>query len=233
MAAQDDVREKEMRTLFNLTRPEEFGRGDIDAILELEGAAMPEELKGEKVPFELKSTTKGKPDISTVRDLGLHHIEKWRPLHWLFGVYEERKGEVKLLYCLYGSPEQMKPWFDGVAAYAAPDFALIETVPALIDDEILSSVLGEAEDFGYEDARRLMKNQYSREAYREAADLADERYSREAMLAMLRERCGYLISRGATRNNPHISAGYFNGWERIERNHAARLRELVIEALTG
>jgi hypothetical protein len=52
------------------------------------------------------------------------------------------------------------------------------------------------------------------------------------MLSMLKERCGYLISRGSTRNNPHISAGYFKDWERIERNHAARLRELVVEALT-
>jgi hypothetical protein len=50
LAAQDDVREREMRTLFNLTRPEEFGRGDIDAILELEGAAVPTALQGQTSP---------------------------------------------------------------------------------------------------------------------------------------------------------------------------------------
>jgi hypothetical protein len=222
-----------MRGLFNLIRPGEFGRGDIDAVLELEGAWVPEGLKGEKVPFELKSATKGKPNISTVRDLGPHHIAKWRTLHWLFGIYEERRGEVRLLYCLYGSPAQMKPWFDDMEAYAAPDLALIETVPGLIDDEILAGVLGDEEDFGYADARGLMKMQYSRQRYREMADLPEERYSREAMLMMLRERCGYLIKRGATRNNPHIPAGYFNGWERIERNHAARLRELVLDALVA
>jgi hypothetical protein len=231
VAAQDDIREKEMRTLFNLTRPGEFGRGDIDAVLELEGVSVPPELRDLKVSFELKSTTKGRPDISTVRDLGPHHIEKWRSLHGLFGVYEELKGEVKLLYCLYGSPAQMKPWFDRVAAYAAPDLALIETVPGLIDDDVLTAVLGDSDEFDFSEAKSLMKMQYSRLQYQEAADRFGERYSREAMLSMLRERSAYLISRGATRNNPHISASYFKGWERIERNHAARLRELVIDAI--
>jgi hypothetical protein len=40
----------------------------------------------------------------------------------------------------------------------------------VIGDAILASVLGEAEEFTYDDARRLMKNQYSRQAYREAVD---------------------------------------------------------------
>jgi len=233
VAAQDDVREREMRTLFNLTRPEEFGRADIDAVLELEGAAVPSRLEGLDIPFELKSATKGKPNISTVRDFGLHYIEKWRSLHWLFGVYGQAGGELKLQYCLYGSPKQMKPWFDRMAAYIAPDIVLAETVPDLLDDEILSAVLSEAEDFGYEDAYQLMKNQYKRQGYRDAADLPGERYSRAAMLEMLRSRSRYVIERGSTLNNPHISASYFKDWERIERNHAARLRELVVEALEG
>jgi hypothetical protein len=231
MAAQDDIREREMRTLFNLIRPEEYGRADIDAVLELEGPAIPGDFHGLEVPFELKSATGGKPNISTVRDFGLHHIEKWRPLHWLFGVYDQTGGELKLQYCIYGSPKQMKPWFDRMASYIAPDVVLAEIVPELIDDEVLSSVLSEAEDFGYEDARQLMKNQYSRQTYRDAADLPGERYSRGAMLAMLRERCCYVIERGSTLNNPHIPAAYFAAWERIERNHAARLRELVLDAL--
>lgn len=220
-----------MRQIFNLTRPEEFGRADIDAVLQLEGGAIPQELQGREIPFELKSATGGKPTISTVRDFGLHHIEKWRPLHWLFGVYGLAAGEMKLQYCLYGSPERMKPWFDQMAAFVAPDVALSAVVPGLIGDGILTSVLGGDEEFDYEAARRLMKNQYGRQAYRAAADRPGERYSREAMLKMLRERCRYVIERGSTLNNPHIPAGYFEGWERIDRNHAARLRELVVEAL--
>lgn len=233
MAAQDDAREREMRTLFNLTKPEEFGRGDIDAVLELEGQAVPGALQGQKVPFELKSATGGKPNISTVRDFGLHYVEKWRNLHWLFGVYQVEAGEIKLQYCLYGSPQKMRPWFDRMAAYIAPDVALAECVPELIDDEILSKVMGNGEDYGYENAKLLLKNQLNRQGYRDAADLDGERFSREAMLEILRARCRYVIERGSTLNNPHIPAGYFNGWEKIERNHAARLRELVLEALSG
>lgn len=38
-----------MRTLFNLVRPEEYGRGDIDAVLELEGAGVPKALRGQQL----------------------------------------------------------------------------------------------------------------------------------------------------------------------------------------
>lgn len=228
MAAQDDDREFEMRTLFNLTRPEEYGRGDIDAVLELKGRAIPEKLRGKTVNFELKSATGGKPTISTVRDFGLHYIEKWRRLHWLFGIYEGGK----LQYCLYGSPRAMKPWFDQMAAYIGPDVALAEHVPDLIDDRVLSAILGRRRKFTREDARRLMKNQFSGADYDDHADLPDGHYSREAMLLMLRERCDYVIQRGSTLNNPHIPASYFLDWERITEDHAARLRELVVDEMT-
>lgn len=216
-----------MRTLFNLTRPEEYGRADIDAVLELKGRAIPADLRGKTINFELKSATGGKPNISTVRDFGLHHVEKWRKLHWLFGIYEGGR----LQYCLYGSPTAMKPWFDQMAAYIGPDVALADHAPGFIKDSTLSAILGPADKFTLADARRLMKNQYSAADYAAAADLPDAEYSREAMLAMLRERCGYVIRRGSTLNNPHIPAGFFAGWEQITEDHAARLRELVVEAI--
>jgi hypothetical protein len=232
MAAQDDIREREMRTLFNLVRPPEAGRGDLDAMLELEGATVPAGLRGRKVPFELKSATGGRPNISTVRDFGLHHVEKWRELHWLFGIYDrDAKGDQVLQYCLYGSPAQMAAWFDRMAAYIGPDVAMADCVPGLISDDTLTAVLGEQARFELPDAKRLMKNQYSAEQYREASDLEGGGYSREVMLRMLRERHRYLILRGSTLNNPHIPGTYFAGWEKIERNHAARLRELVVAAL--
>ena len=221
-----------MRTLFNLVRPQEYGRADIDAVLQLEGKAIPEQYRDQRVAFELKSATSGEPDISTVRDFGLHYIEKWRKLHWLFGVYDrDSHGDLKLQYCLYASPAQMKPWFEEMSAYIAPDVALISCVPGLIDMKVLTTVLGDADEFSYEDARSLMKNQYRRRQYRQAADLPGGNYSRNAMLTLLRERCRYVLSRGSTLNNPHIKPSYFEGWEHIDRNHAARLRELVVEEL--
>lgn len=228
MAAQDDAREFEMRTLFNLTRPEEYGRADVDAVLELKGRAIPKGLRGKTVPFELKSATGGRSTISTVRDFGLHYVEKWRKLHWLFGVYEAGK----IQYCLYGSPQAMKPWFDEMAAYIGPDVALAEHAPDFIHDSTLSAILGPARKFPLADAQRLMKRQYSAADYAEAADLPDGEYSRNAMLNMLRERCEYVIKRGSTLNNPHIPASFFKDWERITEDHAARLRELVVEGLT-
>jgi len=220
-----------MRTLFNLTKPEEYGRADIDGVLELEGTGVPAALHGREISFELKSSTGGRPNISTVRDFGLHYIEKWRKLHWLFGVYDVEGGETKLQYCLYGSPLKMKPWFDRMAAYISPDVALAECVPELIDDEILTRVVGSGEDFAFENAKLLLKNQLNRQGYRDMADLEGERFSREAMLELLQARCRYVIERGSTLNNPHIPPSYFEAWEKIDRNHAARLRELVCEAL--
>lgn len=227
MAAQDDAREFEMRSLFNLTRPEEYGRADVDAVLELKGRGIPEELRRRTVNFELKSATGGRPTISTVRDFGLHYVEKWRKVHWLFGIY----ASGKLQYCLYGSPRAMKPWFDQMAAYIAPDVALAEHAPDFIRASTLAAILGPARKFTLADARRLMKNQYTAADYASAADLSGGAYSRAAMLAMLRQRCEYVIRRGSTLNNPHIPASYFADWERITEDHAARLRELVVEAV--
>ena len=58
-------------------------------------------------------------------------------------------------------------------------------------------------------------------------------YSAQRMVKMLRERCQYVIRRGATLNNPHIPKNYFDGWERITEDHAARLRELVRDYLSA
>jgi hypothetical protein len=233
MAAQDDAREREMRTLFNLTRPEEYGRADVDAVLQLKGSGVPKRLRGQTVLFELKSATRGSPTISTVRDFGLHHLEKWRELHWIFGVYgRDQAGDQTLRYCLYGSPRAMKPWFDRMAAYIAPDVALAQHVPALIADDTLTAILGPEKSFNRADAQRLMKNQYSTADYDDAVDISEEEYSRAIMLKMLQQRCAYVIRRGSTLNNPHIPAGFFKDWERITEDHAARLRELVVEAMT-
>jgi hypothetical protein len=230
MPAQDDEREIQMRQLFNLTKA--GGRSDVDALLELSGRDIPELLRGRTVEFELKSATRGKATISTVRDFGLHYVEKWSRLHWLFGIYgRNSQGDQELQYCLYGSPEKMRPWFDRMAAYIAPDVALAACVPSLITDVTLTAVLGDADSFAAEDAKRLMKNQYRAVDYVAAADLGNGRFSRRAMLRLLQQRCGYVIQRGSTLNNPHIPASHFAGWLRITSDHAATLRDLVVEAL--
>jgi hypothetical protein len=231
MAAQDDARERQMLALFNLERPPGHQRGGIDAVLELEGRDVPSDLQGRTVPFELKSATKGNADFSTGRDIGLHTIERWRTLHWLFAVYDT-PGDERPSRCYYGSPARMSSMFDTMTAYIEYDVRLGDLVPELITLDITREIFGDAERFEPSIAKRLMKNQYGAEQYRDALDFSDPPgYSLSAMHAMLKDRCGYLIARGGTRNNPHFPATYFASWEPITRNHAAALREQVLDAL--
>jgi hypothetical protein len=224
MPIQDDERERQMVMLFNLTVPEDRGRSDVDAYLELDDASDP-------IPFELKSTTRG--SVSTVRDFGPEHIAKWRHLHWLFAFYST--GGTRLLHCYYASPVDMADWIKEKERYIRPDMVLAERVPALVTDEALTQVLGDGASFDLSDARLIMKDQWRLEQYRAAADLPGGHYSRARMVELLRLRCQYIIRRGATLNNPHIPKRYFadHHFERITRDHAAHLRRLVRASLAA
>lgn len=208
-----------MVALFNLYVPPNRSRGDIDAYLELEELDDP-------LPFELKSTTSD--SVSTVRDFGPEHIAKWADLHWLFAFYEP--DATSLRYCYYASPADMAGWIDDKEQYVRPDFVLAQRAPEHLTDADLTEVIGSGDSFPVQDAKRIMKKQWTAAQYRAGADLADGRYSRAAMLDLLRQRCGYVIRRGATLNNPHIPESYLTddaGLEPITKNHAARVRELV------
>lgn len=217
MPAQDDAREAQMVWMFNLYVPADRRRDAIDAYLELEDEADP-------IPFELKSTTGN--SVSTVRDFGPEHIAKWAHLHWLFAFYE--RDATTLRYCYYASPADMADWIDEKREYVRPDYVLAQRAPERITDDDLTQVVGPGTDFTTEDAKRIMKAQWSAEDYRTRGDLPGGRYSREAMLGMLRERCNYVIRRGATLNNPHIPESYLSTRvEPITKDHAATVRELV------
>jgi hypothetical protein len=120
-----------------------------------------------------------------------------------------------------------------MANYIAPDVALVEHIPDLITDEVLTSIVGDQAVFSRDDARRLMKRQFKAIDYAELTDMPERGYSRAAMLDMLQLRCAYVIRRGSTLNNPHIPASYFNGWPRITTDHAATLRDLVVDGMCG
>lgn len=74
---QDDRRENELITLFQLEKPANATRSGTDAILN---------FANQQLAFELKSTTKS--SVTTVRDFSPDHINKWQGKHWLFGFYE-------------------------------------------------------------------------------------------------------------------------------------------------
>lgn len=213
MPAQDDAREQQMLNLFNLVVPPDRTRGGLDAILDLDDGSEP-------IPFELKSTTS--KSVATVRDFGPDHIVKWRRLHWLFAFYE--KDATTLRHCYYASPAGMAEWISERERYVRPDYVLAERAPRLLTHRDLIEVIGDHETYSAADARAVMKNQWSAAQYRDNADRPGGRYSADRMLDLLRERCSYVIRRGATLNNPHISGSYFNKLEPIAKNHAATLR---------
>ncbi len=225
MVVQDDRRETEMRNLFGLEELDGAGRGGTDAILRLSGESVPDDLRGTIVHFELKSTTKG--SVTTVRDFGPDHLEKWRTRHWLVGFYDPR-GE-RLQHSCYGSPAAMSPWIEEKAEYVRRDFELASMAPEYLTLGDLYALMGKAESYSIEQAKLLQKKQLSAAAYLERADL-ENAYSPEAMLGLLRERCAYLIRRGSTLNNPHISPSYFADFEKITEKHSERLLELVVGA---
>jgi hypothetical protein len=217
MPVQDDARENQLIQLFQLEKDPEEGRGGTDAALKLEKI---------EIPFELKSSTRD--SVTTVRDFGPDHVEKWKDKHWLFGFYE-RDG-VTLKYCLYASPQMMAPWIQEKEVYIKTDFELAAVLPQLITLDTLYGLLGQKEVYTIEDARTLHKRQYTALQYRNMMDVEDG-YSPGRMLEILKDRARYIIERGATLNDPHIPGSYFARWERITERHAERLRELVAEAL--
>jgi hypothetical protein len=214
MPVQDDERERQLLQLFNLIVPPERKRGETDAYLRLGGVEH---------AFELKSTTSG--SVSTVRDFGPDHVAKWKDEHWLFGFYDKAGRE--LLYCCYGSPQAMAAWIATMERYIHPDLVLAEAAARGITEDDVLEILGDKPEYTVEDVRLIQKNQWSAEQYRTGHDLPDGGWSRGRMVEVLRERCRYIIRRGATLNNPHIPAGYFKDWPRITEDHAARLRAMV------
>jgi hypothetical protein len=207
---QDDTREDAMRELFRLYKDESEGRSGIDAYLDLDGHVL---------PFELKTTSKG--SVTTVRDFGLDHIEKWRGKHWLIGFFIGNRE-----YYKYGSPGMMAQWIQDKENYIASDLKLASLSSDNLKLDDMYSVLGKKASYTYEDARSIQKMQYKKEEYISLQDMNDG-YSPSRMLEILKDRVKYLIQRGSTLNNPHIPLKYFSEWPEITEDHADHLRKLV------
>ncbi|WP_314409575.1 hypothetical protein [Streptomyces sp. DSM 40484] len=217
MSVQDDQREKQMIDRFNLEVPEGRKRADIDAYLTIDG---------QTVAFELKSaTSKG---VSTVRDLGANHFAKWKNIHWIFGVYNSTGTQ--LLHSFYASPDDMIPWIASKEEYVLPDLELAEHAMRGIQVDSVINLLGEKDFYTKKDAEWIMKKQWKAARYAESADLStgkELRYSLDRMVELMRERCHYVMSRGATLNNPHIPPSYIAELPKITAEPAITLRELV------
>jgi hypothetical protein len=211
--AQDDIRENRIVDLFNLVRPPDRSRHGVDAILPIDG---------HEIPFELKSVTRAGGSVSTVRDLGPGHIEKWKQKHWIVGFYDG----TTLLNCRYGSPDDMAPWIAEKWEYIRVDFEMAQLIPALVTEGIMTRIIGEKDTYTLRDAKKLQKNQYSAAEYKAKMD-SENGYTPGRMLDIFKERIKYVIERGATLNNPHIPADYFKSWTVISEDYAVTIRSLV------
>jgi hypothetical protein len=212
---QDDDREEAMRKLFDLYKDENEGRDGVDAHLDLEGRS---------VPFELKTTSKG--SVTTVRDFGPDHIEKWKDKHWLIGFFIKGRE-----FYHYSSPVMMAKWIKSKEAYIEPDFMLADLIPEKLTLKDMYKVMEKKATYTYEDAKTLQKMQYKKEKYIELQDV-ENGYSPNRMLEILKDRTKYLVERGSTLNNPHIPFTYFKGWVEITEDHAEALRKMVKEYLS-
>ena len=197
---QDDTREDEIRQLAGLQK--KGGRSDPDA--HLVGIADHEDI-----PFELKSSTGN--SVSTGRDVGHDHLNKWNNIDWLVGFYTDRGGELILDELYHFGPGDLD-WFEEKMEYIQPDYDLLELLSKSIDDRYVTEVFGPESEFDIEVVKKFLKRQkmypsgekLTVSMIGEMADLPSGKFSRMAMTKVVKERAKYLIHRGGTLNNPHI-----------------------------
>ena len=105
------------------------------------------------VPIELKSTTIGL--VSTARDVGLGHVEKWRARLWVFGFYGSSGGILERVLAL--GPDDMEPWISRIERYIAPDFMIGERTAAKLGIEDLHAICGEKDTYTLDDAKSALQ----------------------------------------------------------------------------
>lgn len=229
MTVQDDEREREVVRLFNLEWDPAHQRAGVDAVLRVQ-------IDGEQraIEVEVKSTTGD--TVSTARDVSMAHIEKWRRKLFVIGFYTREARRPELRRCLCLTPADMSPWIDSIEAKVAIDHRIAQRACAKLQIDDLWAVCGQRAQYSMEDAKAVLRQQWSTQSYASAADLADDGHGRsfspEAMLEVLRVRARYIAERGATLNNPHITKRHlaaFSGSDReVVGDWAARIRSIAI-----
>lgn len=181
------------------------GRSGVDAYFDFDEAQVTRSC-----PIELKSTTTG--SVSTARDVGLKHIEKWRSRIWVFGFYDRSGTDLERVLTL--GPDSMEAWIGKVESYILPDFEVGRRAAAKLDRSDLDIIFGRKRKYALEDAQALMKRQWTASRYASEMDAADG-YTPVKMLEILRLRALYLSDRGSTLNNPHTPKTFFSEFDDI------------------
>lgn len=203
MAVQDDERERELVRMFNLAWNPAHQRAGVDATLDVKVG-----LQTFRFDVEVKSTTG--ETVSTARDVGMDHIQRWRRMLFVVGFYT-RQARPELRSCLCLTPLDMEPWIASIEEKISIDFSLATRSSGSLRLKDLFEVCGEKASYTLADAKRLHKQQWSSKDYEAALDCVENnerRISKNNMLEILKLRAKYIAERGATLNNPHITKSH-------------------------
>lgn len=236
MPVQDDERERELVRMFNLDWDPAHQRSGVDATLDLSVGGNPYQLN-----VEVKSTTAD--SVSTARDVGMKHIDRWRRMLFVIGYYTGDAKRPELKHCLCLTPLDLEPWIKSIEDKILPDFKLAERASRVLTLDDLFAVCGEQETYTLNDAKRLHKRQWTAAQYKQSFDVMNPKgkphgISQGKMLEILRSRAKYIAERGATLNNPHIDAGTLTPFFQTDRlitmsNSAAQIRKIAADFLTA
>ncbi len=232
MTVQDDERERELVRLFNLSWDASHQRSGVDALLRLNVDGQAHALE-----VEVKSTTTD--TVSTARDVSMQHIEKWRRKLFVIGFYSRHERRPELLRSICLTPDDMKSWIDSIEAKIVIDHRIAQCSSAGLKLKDLWAVCGRKPYYTPDDARAVLRQQWSADQYLRGAHACNEAgqpvFSSAAMLEVLRARALYIAQRGATLNNPHITRGHLSAFEGSSREvtseWASRIRTIATEWL--
>ena len=230
MPVQDDERERELVRMFNLDWDPAHQRAGVDALLDVDVGSQPYRFE-----VEVKSTTGS--TVSTARDVGMEHIQKWRRKLFVIGFYSKEARRPELRHCLCLTPMDMEPWIASIEAKILIDFKLAQRASRRLVLADVFEVCGEKATYSIDDAKRLHKQQWTADEYAAALDVdlgSERRISQAKMLEILQLRSKYIAERGATLNNPHVTKTHLNAFAGSSRvvcgpNWAAGIRQIATE----
>ncbi len=136
MTVQDDERERELVRMFNLHWDSSHQRGGVDANLNVE-------VHGQSYLFEVEVKSSTKDSVSTARDVGMEHIQKWRRKLFVIGFYSGERGRPELKRRLCLTPIDMEPWIGQIETKISVDFALAAIASRKLELSDLYKICGE------------------------------------------------------------------------------------------
>ena len=115
MSVQDDERERELVRMFNLDWDPAHQRAGVDAVLDVD-------VDGQRFRFEVEVKSTTGSTVSTARDVGMDHIQKWRRKLFVLGFYSKEPRRPELQRCLCLTPGDMESWIASIEAKILIDF---------------------------------------------------------------------------------------------------------------